>query len=136
MKNTEVYSYDRSAALIHLPGKIWGPTAKHNIRLVFDPGAYRTIIDTKITDALGYSALLGNKQLSTSSMIGKECGYTLNIQQLSLLSFEFSDIEIACFDLPQNYDIDGLVGLDLLIHFEITLRHKEHWIRFTRLIEE
>ncbi len=133
MKSTEPYYYDPKKDVIHIPGNIYGPLGEQNIRFAFDPGSYRTIINTSILDSIGYQATGDSSKLSTSSIIGKEWGYSLLIKKLSILRFEFSNINIASFDLPEKYGIDGLMGLDLIEKFEITLRHRDHWIQFNLL---
>lgn len=130
---TESYHYSDTESIVLLPGKIFGPTGMRNIRLVFDPGSFRTIIKTRLTDSLGYQATAKSKRITTTSVIGKEYGYTLTLKKLSILGFEFNDVEIAGFDLPEKYGIDGLLGLDLLEKFEVTLRHKDRWIQFQAL---
>ena len=131
---TEHYHYgSKKHKLVILPGKIFGPLGKQNISLVFDPGSYRTILSAELTDFLGYQATTQSKKISTTSVTGKEYGYTLLISQLNILGFEFRNIEIACFDLPEKYEIDGLLGLDLLEKFEVTLQHKDRWIEFRLL---
>ena len=133
MSSAEIYHYDSKKEVVHLPGKLFGPIGVENIRLVFDTGAYRTIISTKLIDYLGYQATSQSKRVTTSSVVGKEYGYTTIVQKLTVLSFEFINAEVACFDLPPKYDIDGLLGLDLLEKFEVTLKHKERWVRFKAL---
>ncbi|MBI2336006.1 MAG: retropepsin-like domain-containing protein [Deltaproteobacteria bacterium] len=133
MNKIESYRYDPRKDIIHIPGYIWGPLGEQRVKLAFDPGAYRTIVNTSLTDSLGYQANPKSRGVSTSSIVGREWGYTLVVQKLSILSFEFANVEIACFDLPEKYDIDGLIGLDLIEKFEITLRHKDRWIQFRLL---
>lgn len=133
MNRIESFHYDSSKDLIHIPGKIWGPLGEQNLRFAFDPGSYLTIVNTCLTDSLGYQASDGDRRVSTGSVIGKEWGYTLTVQKLSILGFEFDNYQIACFDLPEQYGIDGLIGLDMLEKFEVTLRHSERWIQFRLL---
>lgn len=133
--NQQSYQYRRDKDIIILPGKIIGPLGNRNIQLVFDPGAYRTIINTGLTDELGYQAKGQGRRISISSVAGREYGYTLVLQKLSILNFDFRNVEVASFDLLGTYGIDGLLGLDLLEHFEITLRHRERQIQFTRIHE-
>ncbi len=127
------YHYDPSKKLIHIPGKIAGPTASRNIRFVFDPGAYRTIISKELMESIGYNSDSKLHKVSTSSVVGKETGYTVLAKQLTILSFSFSEIEVACFGLPDQYEIDGLIGLDILEHFEVTLNHNKRVITFQLL---
>lgn len=124
------YHYDPSKKLIHIPGTISGPTASRNIRFVFDPGAYRTIISKELMESIGYSSNLKINKVSTSSIVGTETGYTTVANKLTILSFAFSNIEVACFGLPDQYEIDGLIGLDILEHFEVTLNHRKREITF------
>lgn len=124
------YHYDPSKKLIHIPGKVFGPTASRNIRFVFDPGAYRTIISKELMESIGYSSDLKINNISTSSVIGTETGYTVIAKKLVMLAYVFSDIEVACFELPEQYEIDGLIGLDILEQFEVTLNHRKREITF------
>ena len=133
MKRVESYLYDPRKDLIHIPGTIWGPLGQQNLRLVFDPGSYRTILKTGLTDFLGYQATCKSKRVSTTSVVGSEWGYTVTLQRMAILGFDFENVEIACFDLPEKYGIDGLIGLDMLDRFEVTLRHKDRWIQFQLL---
>lgn len=115
------YHYDPSKKLIHIPGKIVGPTASRNI------------ISKELMESIGYNSDSKLHKVSTSSVVGKETGYTVLAKQLTILSFTFSEIEIACFGLPDQYEIDGLIGLDVLEHFEVTLNHKKREITFQLL---
>ncbi len=133
---TEAYHYDPTKEIVLLPGKIQGPTSTRNIRLVFDPGSFRTILSTELTDSIGYQTTGLSKIVTTSSVVGKEYGYTITVSLLKILGFEFHDIEVATFDLPPKYDIDGLVGLDLLERFEVILKHRERFIQFKLLDDE
>lgn len=133
MKRVESFYYDPTKDLIHIPGKIVGPLGEQNLRFAFDTGSYLTIVNTCLTDSLGFRASDGIRRVSTGSVAGKEWGYMLTLQRLSILGFEFRGFEVACFDLPEQYGIDGLIGLDLLEKFEVTLRHSERWVQFRLL---
>jgi hypothetical protein len=43
---------------------------EQNLRFAFDPGSYLTIVNTCLTDSLGYQASGGNQRVSTGSVIG------------------------------------------------------------------
>ncbi len=128
MNSSHTYSYDASQGLIFLPGEIVGPLRSEAISFVFDPGAFRTMVSTELTDYLGYHASGTSQKISADSVIGREHGCTLRLKKLTILGFDFSEIDVACFDLPEG--VDALLGLDVLRHFEITLRHADHWISF------
>lgn len=87
-------------------------------RFIIDTGAFMTIVRTPRIDAMGYSARDGTKSFSTESVIGKETGYLLKIKSLVVFGRQFEDFEVAALDLPPRYNIDGLIGMNLLNQFD------------------
>jgi hypothetical protein len=104
------YHYEIDQDVILLPGKLYGKLGNKNINFVFDPGAYKTIISTELTDSLGYGLNKESKKISTGSVIGTERGYTIIVRKISIFYFEFKNIEIACFDLPKQYKVRIIPG--------------------------
>jgi len=127
------YNYDSVKSLIEIPGSIFGPNGDANLSLVFDPGSYRTIISGAIIENLGYSETGESSRVRTTSVAGIERGYTVVLERMVFLMFTFENIEVACFDIPAKYKIDGLLGLDFIENFEIILKHRKHQITFREL---
>lgn len=85
---------------------------------IIDTGSFMTIIRASRIDALGYSARDATKPFSTESVIGKERGYCLKIKSFRVFDKLFEDFEVAALDLPLRYNIDGLIGMNLLNSFD------------------
>ena len=127
------YHYNPKKSLIELPGRVFGPCGDVNITLIFDPGSFRTILSSSILHSIGYDTKSNLGNVQTTSVSGIEKGTLLCVDELKFLTFCFKRIDIACFDLPPRYQIDGLIGLDVLEHFEVSLNHRERWIQFNKL---
>lgn len=97
-------------------------------RFIVDTGAFMTIIRTPRIDAMGYSARDGTKSFSTESVIGKETGYLLKIKALKVFGKRFENFEVAALDLPPRYNIDGLIGMNLLNQFDWCLHPNQQVI--------
>lgn len=95
-----------------------GKTLKFTGRFIIDTGSYMTIIRTPRIDAMGYSARDAIKPFSTESVIGKEQGYCLAINGFGVFGKKFENFEVAALDLPPRYNIDGLIGMNLLNQFD------------------
>lgn len=87
-------------------------------RFIIDTGAYMTILRTPRIDAMGYSAQDATRRISAESVIGKEQGYCIKIKAFNVFGKSFQDFEVAALDLPPQYHIDGLIGMNLLSQFD------------------
>jgi predicted aspartyl protease len=123
MKHATTFKLEHE--LIMLEGRAWGPRGDASVRLVLDTGSAMTLLVPATLDALGYSPRDGRAVTTVTSAIGKEQGYTLRLHQFEALGFSLAGLPIRVFDLADNYDIDGLVGLNFLQHFNCEIRFAE-----------
>ena len=92
------------------------------MELAVDTGAGMTTIKPRVLDEMGYSARMGERIVRVSSAIGREDTYTIRVRGLGVLGFNAADLLVNAADLSEHYDIDGLVGLDLLRDFDCLFR--------------
>lgn len=92
-------------------------------QLVLDTGAAMTTIAPRVARALGYSARDRRRWSYVHSAIGQERGYVLRIARIEALGFAIDHFSVHVFDL--GHDIDGLLGLDFLDHFNYEVRSAE-----------
>ena len=121
----KVTRFDSRAQLVVVPGVVVGPRGDRRLRLVLDTGAAETMLSTQILDELGYSARQGEATAITRSAVGAERGYMIRVQRLSALQYQMRNFRVFAHDLPDGYDIDGLLGLSFLRQFNIELRFAE-----------
>ena len=103
------------------------PTFTFSGKFIIDTGAYMTVIRTSRIDSIGYSARDMTKPFKTESVIGKEFGYCLKVGKFEVFGKIFEDFEVAALDLPDRYNIDGLIGMNLLNQFNWCM-HPQKWV--------
>ncbi|MFH1874027.1 MAG: retropepsin-like aspartic protease [Pseudomonadota bacterium] len=125
--------YELIKGVPFISAKIFGKARSFTGRFIVDTGAAMTIVRTARVDALGFSAKDATKLFSTDSVIGREEGYRLVIPCIEVFNERIENIEIAALDLPPKYQIDGLIGMNLLNLFEFTFNPKNLSIKARRL---
>jgi predicted aspartyl protease len=117
--------FDRTRDLIIVSGHVWGrhgPPAP--LRLCVDTGASETLIVPEILDELGYGARQGEAITVIRSAVGREQGYLIRVAGFECLGFQFSDFRVHAHDLPDSYDLDGLLGLNFLDQFDYAIHSR------------
>ena len=87
-----------------------------------DTGAAETIILPEVLDELGYSPRQGEAITVLRSAVGREEGYMIRVVRFACLGFHLKDFRVHAHDLPEGFDIDGLIGLSFLKQFDYAMR--------------
>jgi predicted aspartyl protease len=87
------------------------------VELVLDTGGVLTIIDSGITDYLGYSAQDAFKKSSLDGAVGRSEGYLIKVPGFRCLGFEIKDFIVACHDMNSKLGVAGILGMNFLNHF-------------------
>jgi predicted aspartyl protease len=124
MKVTRFRPKDR---LIRVRGLVWGPhhRAGKLLRLVLDTGAEETVIIPEILDELGYSPRDGDAITVMRSAVGRENGYMIRVEHFACLGFQARAFRVHAHDLPDGWEIEGLIGLSFLRHLNDEVRSIE-----------
>ena len=96
------------------------------IPVVLDTGASFTLIATDILVRLGYDPAdlrLKRQRIVTGS--GIEYTPRMTVQSVTAIGQKVTDLEVLCHDLPAESGIDGLLGLNFLRHFKLTIRFRK-----------
>jgi predicted aspartyl protease len=129
----KVIRFDPADSLIIVKARVFGKYGDRPLSLALDTAASLTHLTPDITDALGYSARQGEAVTSVSSALGKETGYLMRVKRFVALGFAFNDFLIHVHDLGSDLDIDGLLGLNFLKHFNCEIRFGEGRILVDRI---
>jgi predicted aspartyl protease len=125
-------AFDPSGLVITVKAHVWGPLGDMELDLVLDTGSTQTLILPHIMDELGFNPRDGVVITGVYSAVGKEQGYLIKVPRFSALGFTRADFPIHVFDLADHYEIDGLLGLSFLHHYDYTVRSTQGLI----LVEE
>ena len=94
------------------------------IQLMLDTGATTTLIDRSVLIALGFdlSGITDVVQMTTGS--GVELVPRVALTRLSALSQHRLEFPVLAHSLPPTAQVFGLLGLDFLRGFELTINFK------------
>jgi len=124
--------FERERELIIVEAEIVGPATTTEARLVLDTGAAATTLVPEVVERIGYTRYDGFKKAKVHTAIGEEKGYWIRVAEFTVLGVTTPDFALAVFPLGHQ-DIDGLVGMNFLRHFNVEIRPAEQRI-FVELI--
>ena len=121
-------SFIRSRELILVEAEVVGRSGRTTeARLVVDTGAAATTLTPKLVERIGYSRKDGYKGAKVHTAIGEERGYWLHVAQLDVLGIATPSFAVTVFPLGHQ-NLDGLVGMNFLRHFNFEIRPAERLI--------
>ena len=127
-------SFVRDRELILVEAEVVGPTGRTTeARLVLDTGAAATTLTPRVIEKIGYTRGDGFKKAKVHTAIGEEHGYWLRVAELTVLGVTTPNFALTVFPLGHK-DIDGLVGMNFLRHFNFEIRPADQRI-LVELIE-
>jgi predicted aspartyl protease len=118
----KITEFDPKRDLIIVESTVWGRDRYRKLSLAVDTASAATVVTPYVIEDIGYHPRDGIAITTVRSAIGKEQGYTLKVAQFDALGFVFQDFEVNVFDLVVGHDIDGLIGLSFLRHFDYEIR--------------
>jgi clan AA aspartic protease (TIGR02281 family) len=121
-------SFVRDRELIIVEAAVVGPTGRTTeARLVLDTGAAATTLTPRVIEKVGYTRRDGFKKAKVHTAIGEEHGYWLRVAELTVLGVTTPNFALTVFPLGHK-DIDGLVGMNFLRHFNFEIRPTDRQI--------
>jgi clan AA aspartic protease (TIGR02281 family) len=127
-------SFVRDRELLLVEAEVVGPTGRTaEARLVLDTGAAATTLTPRVIEKIGYTRRAGFKKVKVHTAIGEEHGHWLRVAELTVLGVTTPNFALTVFQLGHE-DIDGLVGMNFLRHFNFEIRPADRQI-LVELIE-
>src|SRR6266704_453919 len=120
-------SFVRDRELILVEAEVVGPARWMEARLVLDTGAAATTLTPQVIEKVGYTRRDGFKKAKVHTAIGEEHGYWLRVAEFTVLGMTTPDFALTVFPLGHK-DIDGLVGMNFLRHFNFEVRPADRQI--------
>jgi predicted aspartyl protease len=120
-------SFARKRELIIVDAEISGPVAATEARLVLDTGAAATTLVPEVIVRIGYTQRDSYKKARVHTAVGEEHGYWIHVVEFTVLGVTTPDFALAVFPLGHQ-DVDGLVGMNFLRHFNLEIRPAERRI--------
>ena len=103
------------------------------IPVVRDTGASFTVVATDILVHLGYdpaNPLFTRQRIVTGS--GIEYAPRMKLRSVTAIGQKVANLEVLGHDLPAESGISGLLGLNFLRHFRLTVRFRKGIVELAR----
>lgn len=103
--------------IIPVYAQIIGPRHKTTIKLALDTGASLTMIPPEKIIVTGHKIPTSQeKMIKIFTASGIEYIPIVNISTLTCLGITVRNIDVVCHSLPSESPVEGLLGLNFLIH--------------------
>jgi clan AA aspartic protease (TIGR02281 family) len=121
-------SFVRDRELILVEAEVVGRAGRiAGARLVLDTGAAATTLTPDVIKAVGYSRRDAYKESTVHTAVGMERGFWIHVAEFTVLDVTTPDFAVSVFPLGHK-NIDGLVGMNFLRHFNFEIRPAEQLI--------
>lgn len=103
------------------------------IKMVLDTGASITTIPHETALAIGIDPALSRKKIEVITASATVYVPVVIVPKLIFLGFSLENVDVLCLDLPPSHArASGLLGLNVLKNFNISLRFKSKIMEITR----
>lgn len=122
------YPFDPKAGIVLVKTKIYGPTGDTIVNLALDTGATWTLISWETAVLIGYDPASIQERIAITTGSGIEYCPQLNLLRVEVLGKSVSSLGVLCHTLPPTSRVDGLLGLNFLRRFNVSLNFKQGYI--------
>jgi clan AA aspartic protease (TIGR02281 family) len=134
--NKTTMTLKRYSNVLQIDSEIWDKEAQKfaEMPFVIDTGASKTTIDKNTLRRAGYDVDSG-KMLKISTAGGGAIVNELTLHKIRLNDLIVHDVEVYAHDFPDDVFISGLLGLNVLMQFDVNFLFSKGLIEFTEIME-
>ena len=116
-------SFDNTQGIIILRLTVGGidANASQAVPVALDTGATFTTISPKVAVDLGYDLSYPNQEVKFFTANSTVSAPIITVRQLTAIGETVDNIDVLCHDLPEGSIVEGLLGLNFLAHFDISI---------------
>ncbi len=94
---------------------------KISLKMALDTGASLTMVSFDSATAIGIDPAQSNRKVNVTTGNGVIWAPIIIIPRFQTLGQEIKNLEVVVHDLPREGIVDGLIGLNFLKHFHLSL---------------
>ena len=119
--------------LILIPVKVMGIDGNsfRDIEVALDTGATTTSIPRYVVSALGYNVSNPKDIVEVITGSGVEEAPVIEVKGLTAIGQTIENIEVMCRDLPLEAPVEGVLGLNFLMNFDVHISFLKGTIELT-----
>lgn len=125
--------FDPSQSLIFIKATLYGISRARIVDLALDIGASTTTIATDIVIGLGYDPVQSPRRIRLITGSGVEYRSVVTVARIEAMGQAVEHLDVVCHDLPEESGIDGLLGLNFLRYFDLTIRYSDGTLSLERI---
>jgi predicted aspartyl protease len=114
-------SFEPEEGLVRVATHIWGPFGDTVACLALDTGATRTILSSAVLVLPGYDPAAAIERVRVTTGSGMEYVASVTVTRIEALGQERTGFPLLCHTLPPSAGVDGLLGLDFLRGWRLTV---------------
>ena len=122
------YPFDSKAGIILVKTKVYGPGGDAIVNLALDTGATWTLVSWETAVLVGYDPASIQQRTAITTGSGIDYCPKLNLLKVEALGKSVNGLEVLCHTLPPTSRVDGLLGLNFLRRFNVSLNFKQGYI--------
>ena len=117
------FRFDPSAPLLVVFATVEGrqPGRRRRLKVALDTGATYTMIPWEIAQALGYHPERARRRIELMTASGMAIVPLVEVREIRALGQRVKGLEVLVHDLPPASRVEGLLGLNFLRNFKLTL---------------
>jgi clan AA aspartic protease (TIGR02281 family) len=92
--------------------------------MALDTGARLSVISPAAAEELGFGADDLEPSITVTGATGATRAAMVRIDSVSVLGLEVRNVRAICHALPPRLQLDGILGIDYLKHFNIAINHE------------
>jgi predicted aspartyl protease len=100
--------------------------------MAIDTGARVSVVTPKVAQELGFDTVQTEPTVSIIGATGKAGAALLRVASAAIMGQEVRDLRVLCHPLPAELQLDGILGLDFLKHFDIHISNSTETLTLTR----
>lgn len=104
---------------------IFEASLKKAVRVGIDCGSQMTLIPMEVAFAIGLNPAHADKTTKIITVDGVVYAPLISIPSVQALGIEVKNLEVVCHNLPSESTVEGLLGLNFLIHFPPFLQFRD-----------
>jgi predicted aspartyl protease len=119
------FPFDSGQGLIIIETGLSGPNGSDTFRFGLDTGATETVANVDALALLGYGFSVDSERVRLIMGGGAQFAYRVVLQGIRALGQERSSFPALAYTLPAEIGVDGMLGLDFLQGFRLTVDFRE-----------
>lgn len=122
--------------IIIVVGRLFGPEGTEKVTLILDTGASITTLRAALLTEVGIDLSASKEQRRVDTMGGPVIEGVIEVPRLRIFGEERAPLEVIFTERPLPYQVDGVLGINFLLPYQLCLDFPAGWIELRKSCPE